>query len=235
MEPVPETREALDKLAEVGETGLSDWLTSLSDRVQTIVPECIGLSFGALRDGLTFTLVSSGRGISSLDAVQYLDGGPCITGAHDGEVIATTSADLFDEGRWQLFARASAVAGVESTLTLPIEDGGKVVGSLNLYASTPTAFDGWHEVLAEAVGASPVDAVTNADLSFRSRLAAARAPDQIAQDADVNVVIGMIAAHQKVDVALAAERLHQAAARAGVTEAEAAKAIRDILLPDSSS
>ena len=235
MEPVPETREAFEKLAEVGETGLSDWLTALGERVKAIVPECIGLSFGALRDGLTFTLVSSGHVIASLDAAQYLDGGPCIVGAHDAEVVASTAADLLDEGRWQLFARASAVAGVESTLTLPLEDEGKVVGSLNLYASTPTAFDGWHEVLAEALGASPVDVITNADLSFRSRLAAAHAPQQIAHDADVNVVIGMIAAHQKIDVALAAERLHQAAARAGVTEAEAARAIRDILLPGSSS
>jgi GAF domain-containing protein len=233
VEPVPETREAFERLAEVGETGLSEWLSALAERIRAIVPDCVGVSFGALRDGLTFTLVSSGDEIGSLDAVQYLDGGPCIVGAHDADVVANTAQDLLDEGRWQLFARASAAAGIGSTLTLPIKDDGTVVGSLNLYASTPTAFDGWHEVLAEAVGASAIDAITNADLSFRSRLAAAVAPEQIAQEEDVNVVIGMIAAHQRIDVALAAERLHQAAARAGVTEAEAAKAIRDILLPDS--
>jgi len=179
VEPIPETQEVLEKLEAVGAEGTRARLLDMGQQVRAIVPQCVGLSLGVLADGLTFTLVASSDEIASLDAVQYLDGGPCIVGAHEDEEIHIDRVDDLDEDRWQMFARSTAAAGIASTLTMPIMKDGSVVGTVNLYASTPDAFDNHHDALAEALNASAARAVTNADLSFGTRLAAAEAPQQL--------------------------------------------------------
>jgi transcriptional regulator with GAF, ATPase, and Fis domain len=229
LEPVPETRETIEELAKYGDTEAATALLQMSRRVLEIVPEIVGLSLAVFDENLTFTLVASNAKVASLDAVQYLDGGPCIDAPHDGETVAFKTEDVLDEHRWQMFQQASAAAGISSTLSLPIMNNDVVLGSVNLYASTPDAFEGHHERLATACGAWAPGAVSNQDLPFRSRLAAARAPQQMRENNAIDVAIGVIAESQRVTVAVAAERLSMAAARAGITEAQAAAAITRIL------
>lgn len=229
MEPVPETRETIEELAKYGDTEAATALLQMSRRVLEIVPEIVGLSLGVLDENLTFTLVSTSGTVASLDAVQYLDGGPCVDTPHDGETAEFTAAGVLDEDRWQMFQQASAAAGISSTLSLPIMNNDVVLGSVNLYASTSNAFDGHHEALAQACGAWAPGAVKNQDLAFRTRLAAARAPEQMRENNAIDVAIGVIAESQGVTVSVASERLSMAAARAGITEAQAAAAITRIL------
>jgi GAF domain-containing protein len=135
---------------------------------------------------------------------------------------------LLDEERWQFYARASAAAGVATSLSLPIMDDGRVVGGVNLYASRPEAFTGLQDAIAEAVGADARLAVANADLSFRTRTEALEAPTRVREGGDINIALGIIAASQGVDIAVARERLRHAAAQAGITEAQAAVALRHL-------
>src|SRR5680860_1169127 len=168
--PVRESREALDLLTSYGrDRRLETSILRMGDRVRAIVPECFALSLGLEVDGLTYTFVAESREVALLDAIQYLDGGPCVNATQDGTTIATAQLPT-DEGRWQLFARGWGLAGVASTLSLPVMSDGRAVGGVNLYAATPTAFDGHHEELADACGTWAQGAVTNADLSFSSRL-----------------------------------------------------------------
>jgi GAF domain-containing protein len=228
LEPVPETRETIEELAKYGDTEAATALLEMSRRVTAIVPECVGLSLAVFDERLTFTLVASNSKIASLDAVQYLDGGPCVDAPHDGETVEFSS-DVLDENQWRMFQQATAAAGVASTLSLPIINNDVVLGSVNLYASTPDAFDGRHEALAQACGAWAPGAVTNSDLPFRSRLEAAKAPQQMRDNNAIDIAIGVIAESQRVSVSIAAERLSMAAARAGISEAQAAAAITRIL------
>jgi GAF domain-containing protein len=231
VEPIPETREVLDELISHGDLDVGVALLRMGRRAQEIVPDCVGLSLALLEDGLTFTLVASSDEIASLDAVQYLDGGPCVAGAHDGERRMVDENRLTDEGEWHMYARVSAAAGVASSLTLPIVRNGRVVGTVNLYAAAPDAFEGRQDELASALGASAEDAVANADLSFSTRLEAVQAPERLADQDDVDIAVGIIAASQGVDIPTAEERLRQAAARAGITEGQAARAVRGLLMP----
>jgi GAF domain-containing protein len=229
LEPVPETRETIEELAKYGDTEAATALLQMSRRVLQVVPEIVGLSLAVFDENLTFTLVASNAKVASLDAVQYLDGGPCIDAPHDGNTVEYTTDDVLDERRWQMFQQATAAAGISSTLSLPIMNNDVVLGTVNLYASTPDAFEGHHERLAEACGAWAPGAVRNQDLAFRTRLAAARAPEQMRENNAIDVAIGVIAESQGVTVSVAAERLSMAAARAGITEAQAAAAITRIL------
>jgi hypothetical protein len=79
--------------------------------------------------------------------------------------------------------------------------------------------------------ASAENAVTNADLSFSTRLEAAHAPQRLADLDDIDIALGMIAASQEVTITSARERLRESAARAGITEGQAARAVRGILRP----
>lgn len=226
MEPIEGTRRALQALRS-DEPGVEADLRLMAAEAQRIVPDVVGLSVADLRGGLTFTLVATDTAVATMDAIQYLDGGPCVEGAHDAATTDIDSAELVEEDRWLMFARTTAAAGIATTLTLPLMDLGSVVGTINLYASTPGAFNGSHDELANALGASALGAVTNADLSFSTRLDAERAGEVLAEQDAVNIALGIIAARHEVDMALAEERLRQAAVRAGVSVVDVAKALRD--------
>jgi hypothetical protein len=82
MEPVPESARLLDQLGGL-DHGLPG-IATLGQQIQDLVPSCVGLSLTILEDEITFTLVSSSTPIASLDALQYLDGGPCPGSIRDG-------------------------------------------------------------------------------------------------------------------------------------------------------
>jgi len=130
VEPLPETRDTLEQLVAQGDTMLSVTLLRMGRRTTSIVPECVGLSLALLDDGLTFTLAATSEVVAGLDAVQYVDGGPCVQGAHENATIdVTPEEELLGEDRWLLYAQASAAAGVRSSLTMPIlHTDGHIIG-----------------------------------------------------------------------------------------------------------
>jgi GAF domain-containing protein len=235
MEPIPPTKAVLQSFVDRGDAEVEGTLLDMGRRARDIVPQCVGLSLAMLQDGgLTLTLAASDEEIAALDAIQYLDGGPCVDAAHEAEVVDVDEDDILSEDRWKMYAQLTAATGVASSLTLPIVERARVIGSVNLYAATPDAFEGHHDALAEALGASAQHAITNADLSFSTRLAAAQSPTRLADQDDIDIAVGIIAANHEVDIPTAQRLLREAAARAGIRPGQAARAIQRILHPDQS-
>lgn len=222
LEPLPETVEAVGELGPGPDDDLLPELGRLISRATEVVPSLAGVSLARSHDGVTFTLVSSSERAAALDAVQYVDGGPCVEGGHDAEVHALHGDDPLDEERWRLFSAATAAHGVRSTLTLPVLTGGEVVGTVNLYAAQPHAFDDRVGPLADVFGAWAEGAVTNADLSFSTRDAAREAPQRLRDRSTFEVATGIVAAQLDVDVEAAEAHLLDAAAQAGVEPVELA-------------
>lgn len=220
LHPIPETDAALTELERFADdASLREELLARAAAVRALVPECIGMSVAVHADRLTFTLVATDAEVAAHDAAQYASGGPCVDAALSNEVRACTAEDLLDEERWRLFAQSAAARGVRSTLTLPLRSDGEVVGSINLYAATPHAFDGQHDEVAEVFGAWPVEAVTNADLGFLTRRAAGLAPAVARDQVVLSLAVGLVAERARIDLEEARRRLRDAAARAGVDEA----------------
>jgi GAF domain-containing protein len=232
MEPVPETAEALDEYLGYDDTELGETLQQMGRVAQEIAPECVGLSLGLVEDDLTFTLVASGLDIAAVDAAQYLEDGPCVQTARTADTTQADIGDLLDEGAWSLFARASAAAGIASSLSLPIHDRDALVGGINLYGSTPDAFRDRQHRLAEALGASSEGAVTDADLTFASRRRAAEAPGQLARRNEIDTAVGLLAARFGESIEQAYRRLVDAAARAGVPDAVVARVALLLQFPE---
>ena len=227
MEPIPETVEALDELdADRDDTALTRNLVATAERAREVVPGLVGVSVALRQLDVTFTLVATDEEIATLDAVQYVSSGPCVDAIDLGHGIATSPGGLLDESRWRDFARASAAAGVHSTLTLPIVGpDGDVVATVNLYGSSTDTFEGRHEQLADVFGAWAPGAVTNADLSFSTRGAAEEAPARLEQVALVDAATGIIAAVREIPVTEARWQLEDAARRAGVPVTRLARVI----------
>jgi GAF domain-containing protein len=226
VEPLKETEEALWELMEPDESEWGDVLTELGRRARAIVPECVGLSLGLVHEGLTLTLVASREEIAEIDAVQYVDGGPCVVEdpeRHEARAEAAVMSDLLDEQRWTMFAQASAAAGIASSLSLTVTTDDGVVGGINLYASTVDAFAGRHEELERALGATAGSAVRDADLTFATRRSAVDAPEQLRDQRHIDVALGMLAARYGESIEDAGARLSSAAERAGLVEAKVAR------------
>ena len=230
MEPVPETAQVLDHLDQTGQELVRLALQEMVSRTTAIVPECVGMSVGLVEKGLTFTFVATDETAAALDATQYADGGPCADAAELGEPVGANIDDLLDEEQWLMFARASAAAGVASSLSLTLldVDEGEVIGGVNLYASTPRAFEGRHKQIAEALGASAEGIVSNADLSFSAREWATSSPAQLHVASEIDLAVGIIMERHGVDADAARARLRDAAVRSGITEEQAARAIRHV-------
>jgi GAF domain-containing protein len=218
MEPIPETVEALDELDPAVADELLPRLRQLADRGKDLVPELVGVSVARLDDGLTFTLVATDEDVATLDAVQYAAGGPCVDAALDTQVRRFNNGDALDETSWRMFAEATAALGIRSTLTLPLVDAdGGALGTVNLYAASPQAFDGHYEELAEVFGAWAAGAVANADLSFTTRRLAQQAPGRARDAAVIDTAVGILSANLDVDIETAKRRLGVAAQYAGVS------------------
>jgi GAF domain-containing protein len=228
MEPLPETEAVLRELAAHGDTEVATILSAMGRRTVAIVPDCVGLSLMVVSDGLTYTLVASDEQFAGLDAIQYFDEGPANAVLETQQPVEVNTGALMDEGRWLTFARATSATGIESTLSMPLVRKGDVIGAVNLYASTPDAFNGHHGELADALGASAESAITNADLGFSTRQEAARAPQELSDQFDIDGALGIIAGAQGVDIAAAKARLERAAARAGITQAQAARVLKSV-------
>jgi GAF domain-containing protein len=220
MEPIPETFEALEEFgAYLYDDDLLTELGRMAAQVRQIVPDCVGLSLAYREHDVTFTLVATDEITAALDALQYLDDGPSVAAVDEERPVAFSEDDVLDEGLWHLFARGTAAAAVASTLTLPIVVDGAVVGSVNLYASSPDAFEGRHSEIARVLGAWAEGAIVNADLDFTTRRAAEDAPRLLFEATRIQIAVGILAASRDLSPPAARDRLREAARRAGVSEA----------------
>jgi GAF domain-containing protein len=227
VQPIPESASVLAALEASGGLELSDQVREVARLVRTVVPQCTGMSLSLRDERLTITLVATDTQVAVLDAVQYLDGGPCVDALANDDVVRTEDLrGRMDEEAWRVFATAGAAAGVLSTLSFPIRDHeGRVLGGVNLYASTAHAFTGRESTLAQMLGGWASDTMANADLTFATRPAAEQAPEELADRDVVAQAIGMLTVLDHVPPDQARERLTAAAAQAGVRVQDVARTI----------
>ncbi|MER7070892.1 GAF domain-containing protein [Terrabacter sp. NPDC000476] len=199
---MPATRDALGSLVAAGDERAVADLEDVVERAEAIVPGLVGLSLSFSHRDITLTYVAD----TTEPALPHES-----ASAADG-----LSEDPLDEDAWQRSAEAQAAPGVLSSLCLPIVDDDRVIGDLSLYGSRRDTFDACRAALADTVGAWAPAAVANADLTFRSRVAAADAPRVLADERTVATAVAVLAEAHGVSRRTTRRRLEEAAARAGI-------------------
>lgn len=228
MRPIEASIEAANELDKTGGGDLLADVRRMADRVRGIAPGCIGLSLATTASGVTLTMVATDEEIATLDALQYLGGGPCVEAMQKDHGVEAEVDGLLDEESWQLYARGAAAAGVASSLTLPILRSGRTVGTVNLYGAAPDSFTGLEHQIAAVVGGWAGGAVANADLSFSTRDLAERAPTILEELAAIDAATGVVSVSQRLSLEDARAKLREAAARAGLDEVQLARAVLEL-------
>lgn len=233
MEPIPESTRADDWFGPflLDDEELLPRLRELGRELVARVPAAVGLSISLIEHEVTFTVASSAPQVLVLDAVQYVDDGPCLAAMRDDTVLSWADDDA--EERWRVFSSASAAAGVRSTLSLPIVRDGAVIGGFNLYAASTDAFDGRHDEIAELLGAWADGATTNADLSFSTRDRARMAPQELRDQTRLALAAALLARAVPCDQDVALDRLRQASYQAATPLASVVDGIIAALGEDS--
>ncbi|MFP5219763.1 MAG: ANTAR domain-containing protein [Actinomycetes bacterium] len=119
------TESALEKIARVARQTISG---------------AADVSVTMLRDGEPSTLAFTGSLAVDLDEAQYGRGhGPCMDAAVGGSLCKID--DMRTETRWADFTAAAVERGCLSSISVPLPDHGALLGALNVYATSPRAFD----------------------------------------------------------------------------------------------
>jgi serine phosphatase RsbU (regulator of sigma subunit) len=127
----PVTGQARDEL----DVALND----LADAARRQVPGSVAASVTVLHGDDASTMAATHDQARMVDESQYSSGdGPCLTAIRDREVV--TVNDYADDARWPDVGAQSLQVGIRSSLSLPLDRGGQVLGGLNLYGATVAAF-----------------------------------------------------------------------------------------------
>ncbi|MEN8674105.1 GAF domain-containing protein [Nocardioides sp.] len=230
MQPIEESARAEELYGPflAGDVDLYERFRDLAERVREIAPHCVGMSISLREHGITITLMAANAGVAALDAVQYVDGGPCIDALRTGGTIeAATRADLDEQ--WPLFSAAARRYGVRSTLSLPVPQEDEPVAGFNLYGSVDGAFAGLEQELADVLGAFAQGAMVDADPALAGIALARRAPEILKESTDLAIVATLLARSRGLETRDAEERLRNAADRAAIPLATLLELMREIL------
>jgi GAF domain-containing protein len=207
-----------------GEHHLFTELRRRSNDTRKALQGCVGLSISLARaEALTFTFVRTDALPGVLDALQYLDDGPCETTIRTGEEIGID--DVLEEDRWLLFTRVSAATGIRSTLSLPLYRGPVVVGSVNIYGDVERAFSGMEADLAATFCAQVQAVIGNADLSTNPIRIASPTTTPSEEEALIDQALAVLVDKHGVPAESARQRLADAAGRARTSKTEVATGI----------
>lgn len=122
---VEELRTALIDIAELAREG---------------VHGCASAGVSLLHDGTVSTAAATSGQVLEVDTAQYDRGdGPCLTAMRINDVIAVD--DFNADDRWPDVAAEARAADVYSSLSVPLREGDRAVGALNMYAQRPRAFN----------------------------------------------------------------------------------------------
>lgn len=191
------------------------------DAAVELIEGCDHASISHMR-GQSLISASSNDAIGvALDGIQTgAEEGPCLDANRTGEVMAT--GDLRSDPRWPVYGpHAVEATGVHSSLALPLDDGRRTVGALNLFADRPGTFgDEGSDPDAEAIASILAAHATPALVAslLREDMAAALASRDVIGQAK-----GMLMARAGVDEEEAFALLRRASQRMQVKLAEVAR------------
>ena len=162
------TAEAIDALRELfaAEEHLDDVSARVAVTASHAIPHADIVSITVLAWPDARTAAHTDDLALMLDQQQYDAGrGPCLEAALHREPISTKISAESD--RWPEFVQAAAQAGVHASLSVPLIVGGpdeeqELVGSLNIYSHTASAFDPFDEALVRLFSVAAGQAITNA-------------------------------------------------------------------------
>src|SRR6476646_10501093 len=141
------TTEAIEGLRDLfaAEEPLDDIAGRVAATAVAAIPYADGVSITVLSSPGARTAASTHELAWELDRAQYASGqGPCLEAASERTPVRAVVGD--ERHRWPEFVEAAERVGIHASLSVPLlmvglKEKDELVGSLNIYSHTPTAFD----------------------------------------------------------------------------------------------
>lgn len=231
-------RRLIDAFVDATDTLVADFdivelLQTLIDNAVTIFDVDAAGILLANQQGELEVLVSTSEQSNLLGVLQLEDGeGPCIEAYADGVMIAAPEPSEM-ERRWPHFADAAARSGYASVHSIPLRIREDVLGSMNLFMTSPGSLNERDAAAARAL----TDVATISILQQRTTDHAARAQQQLQQALDSRILIeqakGFIAQTLDVDLdtAFAVLRGHARSEQRLLSDTAAAIVRREVAVP----
>jgi GAF domain-containing protein len=162
---VVEPHVAFAELSKImlGAEPLTATLERIAGLARATMPEVDEVSMTLLEGGKAKTAVFTGTLAIQLDERQYDTGfGPCLDAAGSGQTIVVDTSD--PDATYPEFAQAARRAGVTHTVSVGLPVPERLVGALNVYASTAQPLDTDTVKVAETFAGYAAVAMANAAL-----------------------------------------------------------------------
>ncbi|WP_422743265.1 ANTAR domain-containing protein [Mycobacterium sp. WMMD1722] len=165
LESAADAIESLLSLV-AAEEPLDDALQRVASSGAGAIPDADAVSISVLTGEAPRTAAHTDDLLLRLDEEQYASGrGPCLEAAARGRPVRV--ATRADDQRWPEFVIAAQSCGISATLSVPllverVDDDPELVGSLNIYSRTATAFDPFDETLMRLYTVSAGHAIATA-------------------------------------------------------------------------
>jgi GAF domain-containing protein len=210
---VDEMLRELSRVVLVDRT-LTEVLTDITRIAASGIPGAEATSITLLRNDKAFTAAHYGEMSLAADELQYEKGyGPCMDAGRGGVLLRIDDTET--EERWPDYVRhAQAVAGVRSSLSVPLPYQGSSIGALNNYSSKTAAFAS-PESLQAGLEVAEIVAVTVANADAHWQLGEQARNMRIAMDsrAVIEQAKGVLMAQRHVNAEQAFEILREASQR----------------------
>jgi hypothetical protein len=191
------TSEAVAGLRDVfaAEEPLDDVLARVAQTAATALPDADAVSITVLSGATRSTPASTDEKIIALDELQQETGrGPCIEAARGGKPLRV---EIATTDRWPEFTAKARDLGVRACLSAPLLVGERepeLVGSLNVYSYTASAFDPFDEGLMRLYTVAASQAISNSHRWQKSRETVTSLERALISRADIDQAKGALMA-----------------------------------------
>ncbi|HEY0229246.1 MAG TPA: GAF and ANTAR domain-containing protein [Mycobacterium sp.] len=196
------TAEAIEGLRDLfaAEEPLDDIAARVAATAVAAIPNADAVSITVLSGSSARTAASTHARALELDREQYTSGrGPCLEAASERTPVHTVIGE--EHRRWPEFVEAAQRLGVHASLSVPLMMVGsnektELVGSLNIYSHTASAFDPFDAELMRLYTVAAGQAISNAGRWQNSRETVTQLEQALLSRSDIDMAKGaLIAVH----------------------------------------
>lgn len=196
------TAQAIDGLRDLfaAEEPLDEVAERVAETALAAIPYADVISITVLSWPDSRTVACTDEDAAGLDNQQYASGrGPCLEAAMQRSPLRAVIAE--EHHRWPEFVEAAQQAGIRASLSVPLMIDGvdneqELVGSLNIYSRTATAFDQFDAELMRLYSVAAGQAISNSNRWQKSRETVTQLETALVSRSDIDMAKGaLIALH----------------------------------------
>jgi GAF domain-containing protein len=192
--------EAIEGLRDLfaAEEPLDDIAARVAETAVAAIPYADAVSITVLSWPDARTAASTHERALELDHQQYASGrGPCLEAAWQRTPVRAVIGE--EQHRWPEFVEVAQRLGIRASLSVPLLIEGlseeqELVGSLNIYSQTPSAFDPFDAELMRLYTAAAGQAISNAGRWQHSRETVSQLEKALLSRSDIDMAKGALIA-----------------------------------------